>query len=90
MRVNEVIGPRLLCLIKIYFQATCFLLLPLRELVNLYLHIICAACLSLSVFSAYHFAEEEISQAGARKFGSGYIKHHVSDLMLLQENEIHL
>ena len=63
--------------IQLALQASCFLLLPLRELVNFYLHIISGACLSLSVFSAYHFAEEEIGQPGARKFGSGYVKHHV-------------
>ena len=56
-----------------------FLLLPLCELVDLYMHLISGAALGLSVFSAHHFAEEEITRPGARTFGPDYIKNHVTN-----------
>ena len=61
--------------IQLALQASCFLLLPLRELVNFYLHIISGACLSLSVFLAL---DQHFGQPGTWKYVTGYdVNYHV-------------
>ena len=59
------------------------LLLPLQELVKLYMNMISGAALSLSVFSAFHFVEDEIRirseiPPGETYLGLDFLKRHVS------------
>ena len=68
---------------NIPFKAMCFLLLPLSELVNFYMHLVSSAALSLSVFSAHHFTADEIRirnelKPGESLYGQDYLKRHVS------------
>ena len=58
------------------------LLLPLKELVRLYMNIISGAALSLSVFSAFHFVEDEIRirseiPPGESFLSLDFLKRHV-------------
>ena len=59
------------------------LLLPLPELVRLYMNFISGAALCLSVFSIYHFVGDEIKirnelSPGESLFGFDFFKRHVS------------
>ena len=59
------------------------LLLPLQELVRLYMNMISGAALSLSVFSAFHFVEDEIRIRSEIPPGESFLtldffKRHVS------------
>ena len=63
------------------------LLLPLEELVRLYMNIISGAALSLSVFSAFHFVEDEIRirneiPPGESFLNLDFIKRHVSIIVV--------
>ena len=57
------------------------LLLPLQELVKLYMNFFSAAALSLSVFSIYHFVKDEIKIRNENPFertlGFNFLKRHV-------------
>ena len=60
------------------------LLLPLQELVNFYMHVIAAATLVRSVFSAWSFPQEELKvleelKPGEINFGPGYIMRHAQN-----------
>ena len=64
-------------------QAMFILLLPLQELVRLYMNFISGAALCLSVFSIYHFVGDEIRirnelSPGESLFGFDFFKRHVS------------
>ena len=55
----------------------------LSELVNFYMHLVSSAALSLSVFSAYHFAADEMKirngiEVGESTIIQDYLKRHVS------------
>ena len=66
------------------------LLLPLQELVRLYMNIISGAALSLSVFSAFHFVEDEIRirseiPQGESFLSFDFLKRHVSLVVMRRQ-----
>jgi len=65
-------------------MAMFILLLPLKELVRLYMNIFSGTALSLSVFSIYHFVEDEIkirneTPSGESIFGLDFLKRHLTN-----------